>query len=183
MFIAGSSLAGLSSLFSMPILGSSDVLEPSAALPSGTRVPQCEFVYEATVSIAPPQEFGATAEGKRRIIPITGGHFMGPAIRGTVLGIGADWNLARSDGGNSVEAEYYLRTDDGVTIRIVNRGVCDKAAPDDPKSAERFLMFTIPQFEAPPGKYDWMNRQVFVGTLSARRDVHDAVVIRVFKVV
>ena len=44
-------------------------------------------------------------------------------------------------------------------------------------------MFTTPSFEAPVGKYDWMNRSVFVATLGARKDVRNAVLIRVFRVV
>jgi hypothetical protein len=44
-------------------------------------------------------------------------------------------------------------------------------------------MFTHPEFEAPAGKYDWMNRAMFVGTLGARREVRNAVLIRVFQVV
>ena len=44
-------------------------------------------------------------------------------------------------------------------------------------------MFTAPTFEAPAGKYDWMNRAVFVATLGAHRDAMNAVLIRVFKLV
>jgi hypothetical protein len=44
-------------------------------------------------------------------------------------------------------------------------------------------MFTSPSFEAPAGKYDWMKKAVFVGTLGARAAVRNAVLIRVFRVV
>ena len=150
------------------------------------RAPKPEFLYECDVTLLEAQDFGATIEGTRRIIPITGGHFEGPKMRGTVVSGGADWNLARRDGGGSVDADYYLRTDDGVTMRIVNRGVGDVQngpPPQDPATGELFFMFTTPTIEAPTGKYDWLNRSVLVGTLGARRDARNAVLIRVFRLI
>jgi Protein of unknown function (DUF3237) len=153
-------------------------------LPTGARVPAMNFVYDCDATLSPAIAFGETLEGTRRIIPITGGTVQGPRIRGEVLSIGADWNLSRKDGASSVEAAYYLRTNDGVIIRVVNKGVGAMAAPvtktDD---AEPFFMFTTPVFEAPAGKYDWLNRSIFVATLGARRQAHNAVLIRVFQVV
>lgn len=62
-----------------------------------------------------------------------------------------------------------MKTDDDVLIRIVNKGVGNggrpAAAPS--ASAEPFFMFTHPEFEAPAGKDDWLNRSMFVGTLGA----------------
>jgi Protein of unknown function (DUF3237) len=153
------------------------------ALPAGTKIPAVQFVYECEVTLSDVQDFGATLEGHRRIIPITGGTFAGPEIRGQVVSGGADWNLVRTDGTSSVEAAYYLRTDDGVTIRIINKGVSAGTPVADNGSGERFFMFTAPTFEAPTGKYDWMNRAVFVATLGAHRDAKNAVLIRVFKLV
>lgn len=77
-----------------------------------------------------------------------------------------------------------MKTDDGVLIRIVNKGVGGGGPPAAASaSSESFFMFTHPEFEAPAGKYDWLNRSMFVGTLGARRDTHNAVLIRVFQIV
>ena len=155
----------------------------TAGPPAGVRVPKLEFVYECDATLEPALDFGKTFEGQRRIIPITGGTVRGPKIRGVLLSGGADWNLTRNDGAGSVEADYYLKTDDGVLIRIVNKGVGGgPSPPPDPATGERFFMFTHPSFEAPIGKYDWMNHSMFVGTLGARKDAHNAVLIRVFRV-
>jgi hypothetical protein len=157
---------------------------PPATLPPGARVPKLEFVYECEATLSPAVEFGKTLEGQRRIIPITGGTFRGPQMRGELLSGGYDWNLSRSDGAGSVEAAYYLKTDDGVLIRIVNEGVSSGGPPAiDPNAEEIFFMFTHPSFEAPAGKYDWLNRAMFVGTLGARKAVRNAVLIRVFRLV
>ena len=151
--------------------------------PAGIRVPVLQFVYECRVTLSEIMDFGAATDGRRRIIPITGGSFEGPEIRGQVLGIGADWNLARSDGAGTVEAAYFLRTDDGVIIRVVNKGVGAGPYGEPTPEGERLFMFTNPVFEAPSGKYDWLNRSMFVGTLGARADLSNAALIRVFKVV
>ncbi len=157
----------------------------AASLPPGAKQPAFELVYESEVTITPPEDFGDTIEGHRRVIPITGGRFEGPLMRGTVLAGGADWNLSRRDGGHSVEADYYLRTDDGVTIRIHNQGVSgDGRAAPPPQGDETFIMYTIPRFEAPAGsRYDWMNRALFIGTLQGRKGLEGAVLIRVFRLV
>lgn len=158
--------------------------QETAGPPAGVRVPKLEFVYECDATLEPALDFGKTFEGQRRIIPITGGSVRGPKIRGVLLSGGADWNLTRNDGAGSVEADYYFKTDDGVLIRIVNKGVGGgPPPPPDPATGERFFMFTHPSFEAPIGKYDWMNHSMFVGTLGARKDAHNAVLIRVFRVV
>lgn len=147
------------------------------------RQPRFEFVYECDVTIAETLQFGATAEGQRRIIPITGGRFRGPKMRGVVLPIGADWNLLRGDNSGSAEAAYYIKTDDGVYIRVVNTGRGNGSPPTTERNGEHFFMFTTPVFEAPIGKYEWLNRTTFVATLGARHEVRNAVLIRVFQVV
>jgi len=161
---------------------SSDETSAAAASPPAVSVPSLEFVYECDATLSPAIEMGKTVEGQRRVIPITGGTVRGPRIRAKLLNGGWDWNLSRSDGAGSVEAAYYMRTDDGVLIRIVNRGVGSGGPPPPPSAnGERFFMFTHPEFEAPVGKYDWLNRGMYVGTLGARKDAHNAVLIRVFR--
>ncbi len=158
--------------------------ESLANPPAGARLPQFEFVYECDATLTPAVEMGKTVEGQRRIIPITGGTVRGPKIQGELLNGGWDWNLSRTDGAGSVEAAYYMKTDDGVLIRIVNKGVGGGGPPPPPAAnGERFFMFTHPEFEAPLGKYDWMNRAMFIATLGARKDSHNAVLIRVFQIV
>jgi hypothetical protein len=153
-------------------------------LPAGARLPRLEFVYECDATLSPAVEMGKTVEGQRRIIPITGGTVRGPRIRAELLNGGWDWNLSRSDGAGSVEAAYYMKTDDGVLIRIVNKGVGGGGTPRPPEAnGELFYMFTHPEFEAPAGKYAWLNRSMFVGTLGARKDSRNAVLIRVFQIV
>jgi hypothetical protein len=49
------------------------------------------------VAIAGPQKIGAVPHGTRTTVPIGGGQFEGPRLRGKVLPGGGDWTLLRAD--------------------------------------------------------------------------------------
>ena len=60
--------------------------------------PQLEFALQLRVHISEPYTIGETAHGRRIVIPITGGSFEGPSLKGTILSGGADYQLANADG-------------------------------------------------------------------------------------
>mgnify|MGYP000058223447 CR=1 FL=1 len=121
--------------------------------------PLLAFAFEETVTLDADVPVGQTSLGTRNIVPITGGTFEGPGLRGTIMGGGWDWQLRRADGCLQIKADYMLRTDDGAVINVVNTGVSCRAK--DPKAVVR----THPVFEAPQGKYDWLSQGCFIGTL------------------
>ena len=144
-------------------------------------VPRLEFAFEELVTLGPAMAPGATPLGRRNIIPITGGTFEGPGIRGTIVPGGWDWQLVRADGCVQVHADYMLKTDDGVVINVVNDGaLCMPEAGQPPKPAR-----TSPRFEAPLGKYAWLGQTAFVGTLEGAQGPNGepAVRIRFYKAV
>jgi hypothetical protein len=122
-------------------------------------MPELELVMTLRVEIAPALEVGEVGAGFRRVIPITGGSFEGPAIRGKVVPGGADWNLTRPDGVAEVCARYTLRADDGVLVGVTNVGMI-VPQPDGSLYAR-----TTPQFEVAGERYAWLRRSIFVGTL------------------
>lgn len=131
--------------------------------------PGLEFVYEAGGSLGVPIAIGDTPDGTRRIIPIHTGPVVGPRIRGNLIGSGADWQVTRPDGVTVADATYAMETDDGVVIQIRNRGlrhgpaeVMQRLARGDEVDPAEYYFRTIPEFIAPAGKYDWLNRSVFV---------------------
>ena len=139
--------------------------------------PSLEFVFEEIVSLGTVAMPGATARGERIIIPITGGTFEGPDIKGVVVPGGWDWQLRRADGCTEVEADYFLQTDDDVLINVLNRGVIC-TGENGP-----MLVRTHPVFEAPRGKYEWLSQNAFVGTLElAPPENGPAVKIRFYRV-
>jgi hypothetical protein len=156
------------------------VTEPAVS-PLGTRVPmappRAEFVYEAIVDIADVLNLGEGPLGERRIVPITGGEFAGPGLKGTVLPGGADRQLVRKDGARLLDALYELKTDDGAVITVHNQVLVRT-----PAGQPRYALSTI-QLTAPAGRYGWLNDFVYTGTLDSLRPARNAVLIRVFRLV
>ena len=66
------------------------VLNVSAQNQMGTDAPQLEFVMQLKVTLGETYSCGETQHGRRTVIPITGGTFEGPNIKGTILNGGAD---------------------------------------------------------------------------------------------
>ena len=138
---------------------------PPAAWPMVDRDPvKMELVMQLVVTCTNPEPLGGAAQskdGKRsEIWPIVGGRFEGKGIRGVVIPGGGDFPVLRPDGVEVIDALYRLRTDDGVTIIIHNVGLTYPGAkPGD----EHYRL--APQFIAPVGKYDWLNRNIFIATL------------------
>lgn len=127
--------------------------------------PRLEFVFEEVVTLGAGMNPGATPMGERYIIPITGGSFEGPGdgsgFKGIILPGGWDWQLKRSDGCTWAYADYMLKTDDGTIINVRNQGpLCPQK---DPASPAPILL--TPIFEAPLGRYQWLNQAAFVNRL------------------
>jgi Protein of unknown function (DUF3237) len=149
------------------------------------KAPELEFVCELKVKLNPPYIVGETPHGLRRIIPIIGGSVEGPKINGEILNGGADWQIVRKDGVAELEAHYQLKTNDGVIIYIKNLGlrvatpeVAARIGKGEQVNPSEYYFRAIPKFEAPTGKYEWMNNAIFVCTGERNPD---NVLIRVWK--
>lgn len=176
-------LAGVAGACGIATAGAARAADaPSAATtPTSARIPvvlpRTEFVYESIVDLSPSLTLGPSPFGDRFMVPIVGGSFEGPGLRGTVMAGGADRQLLRRDGAKNLDAVYELRTDDGVIISVRNT-----VLSRPPKNGPRYVFSTL-QIIAPEGKYGWLNDFVYVGTLDSLRPEREAVVIRVYKVV
>jgi hypothetical protein len=142
----------------------------------GRSMLQNEFLLEARVDIAKVIDAGPTPGGMRRIIPITGGSFEGPKLRGTVIPGGEDRQLFRPDGVLEVEASYALRTDDGAVIVVTNRGlwhgspeVGARIVQGEVVDPSLYYFRTCARLEAPVGgSYAWLNRTIVMGSVAPR---------------
>ncbi|MDO5447074.1 MAG: DUF3237 family protein [Prevotellaceae bacterium] len=123
--------------------------------------PDLEYVCELRVKCGEAYSVGQTAHGTRVVIPIIGGTFEGPNMKGEVLSGGADYQLVdQKKGRNEVEAIYSIKTDDGVYIHVRNCGLICMSNDGGQKG---FYFRTAPKFEAPnDSKYDWLNNSIFV---------------------
>ena len=123
-----------------------------------------EHIWDAKVTIASAISLGNSKYGGRNIIPITGGTFKGPKISGEVLPYGADWQLIRPDGDAELNARYLLKTDDGITIHVINKVLIHNGVVDG--KPESYIKSVI-DLEAPRGsKYEYLNHAIFLGTLT-----------------
>jgi hypothetical protein len=135
--------------------------------------PKAEFAYEALVDLGPTVGLGRSPLGERRLIPILGGQFAGPRLRGTVLPGGADRQLLGDDGVRRLDALYEMRVEDGTVVTVRNRALIH-----DPEGLPRYAFSTL-QIVAPAGPHEWLNQRVFVGTLQGLAP-EPRVLIRVF---
>ena len=132
--------------------------------------PKLTFAFEVRATVGAPMEVGQVAQGRRRIVAITGGTFEGPGLRGKVMNGGADWQIIRADGFTELDTRYTLETDKGQIIYVQNPGM-RHAAPDvmkrllagevvDPATV---YFRTVPRFETASPDLQWLTRAVFVG--------------------
>jgi Protein of unknown function (DUF3237) len=134
--------------------------------------PKLQFALTIAINLKPalwvrPSQYGSERAG----VYVKDGTVSGPDINGIVIpDSGADWPWLRPDGVIDFDARYMLMTDDGAVIYMQNRGyrwgskeVMAKMARREPVPDDSYYMRVVPKFEAPAGKYDWMNKYVFVG--------------------
>src|SRR5213594_2283940 len=124
------------------------------------------------VIVAAPQNLGAVPHGTRRTVPLNGGDFDGPRLRGTVLAGGsADWLLLRSDGVLEMDLRVTLRTDDGALISMKSFGL--RHGPPEVMAAigrgetvdpATYYFRTTPRFVTAHPAYAFLNRIVAVAT-------------------
>ncbi|KUR72638.1 hypothetical protein AQZ52_05200 [Novosphingobium fuchskuhlense] len=147
----------------------------AAAAAAGPAVPRAVLVYEAVALLEETIPHGLTPYGERFRVPIIGGHFEGPDLRGRILPGGADWQLKRGDGYLELVADYYMETDDKVLIQVTNRGLVQTQGGN--------YAMTTPRFEAPMGKYGWLNQFIFAGTVADGDGKVPSVRLAIFKLV
>ena len=131
--------------------------------------PKLELAFEIRAQVGKPDEVGAVPGGTRRVIPIVGGTFSGPGVKGKILPGGADHQLLQPDGFTQLEAKYVLQTDQGEMIYVTNRGM--RHGPADVlkrlNAGERvdpnLIYFrTAATLETSAPRLQWMARSIFV---------------------
>ena len=157
--------------------------QPQASV---VQPPKLTLAMTLRVQVGSPMELGEVPRGRRRIIPILGGTFEGPNIRGKVLPGGADWQIVRADGLAELDTRYALQTEQGSLIYIQNAGmrhappeITKKLLAGDAVDPRQVYFKTVPTFETSATDVQWLTRAIFVGT---GERYPTEVVIRVWKV-
>jgi len=129
------------------------------------------------IAAAPAQKLGTVPHGTRLIVPVTGGDFEGPRLRGKILPGGGDWLLLRADGVLELDLRITLETDDHALIYMTFQGL--RHGPADAIAAlgrgeavdpARYYFRTVPRFETSAETYAFLNRIITVGVGETRPD-------------
>jgi Protein of unknown function (DUF3237) len=138
--------------------------------------PRLTQVYRLAATVAEPLDLGETAQGRRRIVALTGGTFIGPELNGKLVpGASADWQVVLADGTALGDVRYTLRTDGGDLLYVQSRGVrhgradvLARLARGEEVDASEYTFRTATQIETAAPDLDWLNKGVFI-SVAARR--------------
>ncbi len=103
-------------------------------------------------------------------MPLTGGTFTGPRLRGTLLpGASADWQTGLPDGTAIGDIRYALQTDGGDVLSVQSRSVrhgsaavLARLARGEDVDAGQYTFRASTQIETAAPELDWLNKGVFV---------------------
>jgi Protein of unknown function (DUF3237) len=132
--------------------------------------PALTRVYRLEATLGEPLTLGDLAQGRRRIVPLTGGTFTGPELNGTLLpGSSADWQTVLPDGTALGDIRYTLQTDKGDLLYVQSRGVrhgtpdvLERLARGEDVAASEYTFRTSTQIETAAPALDWLNKGVFI---------------------
>jgi Protein of unknown function (DUF3237) len=138
----------------------------SAPLPE----PRLTLVYRLEATLGQPIDVGDTYQGRRRIVPQTGGTFTGPQISGKLLpGASADWQIVLPDGTSLADLRYTLQTDAGALLYVRSRGVrhgpaevLARLSRGEDVDASEYIFRTTTRIETAAPDLDWLNQGVFI---------------------
>ena len=139
--------------------------------------PALTRVYRLEATLGEPLNLGDLAQGRRRIIPLTGGTFSGPELNGTLLpGSSADWQIVLPDGTALGDIRYTLQTDDGDLLYVRSRGVrhgtaevLARLARGEDVDATEYTFRTSTTIETAAPALEWLNKGVFVSVGARQR--------------
>jgi Protein of unknown function (DUF3237) len=132
--------------------------------------PRLTLIYHLEATVGQPLDLGETAQGRRRIVPLTGGTCTGPEITGTLVpGASADWQTVLPDGTAIGDIRYTLRTTGNDLLYVQSRGVrhgpaevLARLARGEDVDPSEYTFRATTQIETASPDLDWLNKGVFV---------------------
>lgn len=139
-------------------------------MPHQPLAPALTFLMTVDVEVGEVFTVGPTDKGVRRMVPILGGRFEGPELRGEVLPYGEDFQLLRSDTTSELSARYLLRTEAGELIAVQNSAirsadaeVLERLNRDEPVDPSLIYFRCTPTIEG-SGALSWLQDRLIIGT-------------------
>jgi hypothetical protein len=128
-------------------------------------------IYRLEASVGEPLELGVTAQGRRRIVPLTAGSFNGATLgSGTLVpGVSADWQTVLADGTALGDIRYTLRTEAGHLLDVRSHSVRHGSAPvlarlarGEPVDPSEYTFRAATKIATAEPSLEWVNKGVFV---------------------
>ena len=139
--------------------------------------PRLNLVYRLEASVGDPQDLGEISDSHRRIVPLTGGSFSGPELRGTLLaGASADWQIILPDGTALGDVRYTLKTERGdllyvqsQSVRHGSPAVLERLGRGEDVDAAEYTFRGAVKIETGADNLDWLNKGIFVSVGGRQR--------------
>ena len=137
---------------------------------------QTRHLFTIKAEVLRIDDLGLTPYGHRRIASVTGGHFQGDRLRGTVQpSPGGDWLLLRSDAVLMLDVRITLKTEDDQLIYMSYKGmrhgpaeVIERLNRGEAVDPSTYYFRSTPLFETASPKYQWLNKLMAVDRKSTR---------------
>lgn len=125
-------------------------------------------LFVLTANVDPPQVVDGPL-GQRWFIPVRGGTIQGERISGVLQDGGSDFQLIRRDSVAELDVRATILTHDGITLQLKGHGirytspeVLARIMSGEEVDPSEYYFREALFFEAPTGKYDWLNRIIAI---------------------
>jgi hypothetical protein len=158
----------------MPALALGQGIDSEAITGGEGHMLNFEFLFELGAEVGELVSLGACPLGERRVVPIDGGSFAGPDLRGTIIG-GADWQMLRGDGVLELDARYALREERGGVVQVLSQGyrhgppeIMARLARGEEVDPAAYFFRTTMRFETGANELAWLNKTIAIATAERR---------------
>lgn len=150
--------------------------------PTVATAPPLTFMTQVRCDVEGVLSLGPAPMGERRVVPLTGGEVVGPALNGRILPGGTDWQWNRSDGALEIAAHYVIETPEGALIEVQSNGlrhgppeVLARLARGEAVAPDEYFFRTLMRFTTGHAQYEPLNRVMAIarGRREARRVILD----------
>jgi hypothetical protein len=139
--------------------------------------PRLTKILRLEATLGEVLEVGELAQGRRHIVPLTDGTFVGPELSGSLIpGASADWQIVLPDGTALGDIRCTLKTDGGDLLYVRSQGVRHGRAEvlarlgrGEEVDASEYVFRTWTQIETAAFALDWLNKGVFVSVAGRTR--------------
>jgi hypothetical protein len=139
--------------------------------------PRLTKILRLEATLGEVLEVGEVAQGRRRIVTLTGGTFVGPELSGSLIpGASADWQIVLPDGTALGDIRCTLRTDGGDLLYVRSQGVrhgrdevLARLGRGEEVDASEYVFRTWTQIETAAFDLGWLNKGVFVSVAGRKR--------------